>query len=62
MKGQMKMNDVFFWMFHITFWLFMAIGNSFKNQKVRVVCDYAQTLCLGAMFMFVLQCFFVKGA
>lgn len=56
------MNDVFFWMFHITFWLFMAIGNSFKNQKVRVVCDYAQTLCLGAMFMFVLQCFFVKGA
>ena len=55
------MNSFLFWMFHIAFWLSISIGNTFENQKVKAVCNYARPVCLGAMFMFVLQIIF-KGA
>jgi hypothetical protein len=49
------MNDILFWIFHIAFWLFVATGNVFENKKVKTVCYYAQSACLGGMFMFLLQ-------
>ena len=49
------MNDILFWIFHLTFWFFMTTGNIFENKTVKTLWSYAQSACLGGMLMFLLQ-------
>ena len=48
------MNDIFYWIFHIIFWIALFCFNDKEMPKLYQVGKYIQVACIGGQLMYIL--------